>query len=115
MMPFPPGPWLHVPPPEEHIIVDSPHEVSIIDHRGGLSGANHWVGLRLLLLAILTAIAQDGLWTRHTCNLCCQLIYVAGAWRWIRCVVSDGLTAIRFPKCAFYNCQADLLSGEGAR
>lgn len=109
------GCWRWVPPPGQRIVVDRPCEVCIVDHRGSLSGANHWTGLRALLEEILEEIARDGLWTRHTCSLCQQLIYAGGRWRWIRTVITDGLTALKFAKCSVYGCQSPLPAGEGIR
>ncbi|CAN0095989.1 unnamed protein product, partial [Ectocarpus fasciculatus] len=92
----------------QSVAVDHPQEVGILDMRGSLGGANYWVGLHELVDKILERLGKEALWTKHTCDLCCQQINYEGDVVDVRCAVADGLTAVRFRKCSVYNCTQDI-------
>ncbi|CAM9605793.1 unnamed protein product [Ectocarpus fasciculatus] len=64
---------------------------------------------------LLVDIQEEGLYTRHECNLCCQRVEMDGHEADVRAAVCDGLTAVRRPKCATYGCPHDLCGRRGAR
>jgi len=90
-------------------------EVSILDECGNLLGANNWKGLLYQLDVLLTEIQADGLYTRHECNLCCQLVSVGDQEVFFRGAVADGFTEVRRDKCAFYGCRDAPRGRRGAR
>lgn len=98
------GPWWYVAPTGRQVLVDRPVEVALVDELGSLSGSNNWRGLLYELELLLSEIQKQGLYARHECRICTQLVEMQGRELHVRAAVCDGLTAVRREKCATYRC-----------